>query len=354
MHRRGFSLVELSIGLAITSILLAALGSVFVLAARGAEASADDRAAAATAALSAMAAELRDAVRITEAGPTAVTFQVADRTGDAVNEIIRYAWSGAGGDPLVRTVNGAPATAVAALDSLALSYATTTRTRTSTGPAVESAETLLASYTGAVGSTYSISSTNSLGQTFSAVIPPNATAWRITRLRLYLMRGTGNGNLLGIQLRTVPSGGSFATSSLLEEWVLATSSLSNGGRWETFSPTSATGLAPSALLGVVLSQRSGLLSTTAVIPYQSAGVADPDATMGGALLGGLGGITWTLYPEASMQYEVYGAYSTPSRTTRTDTLYTAVAIRATTPASTKRSGPVDFATTVNFPVGAEP
>ncbi|MCC6679096.1 MAG: prepilin-type N-terminal cleavage/methylation domain-containing protein [Phycisphaerales bacterium] len=351
--RRGFTLVELVVALAVMSIVMAGLGSVFVLAARGAEASSDDSGAASTAGLNAMAADLRDAVRISAASARDVTFEVADRNGDSAREVIRYAWSGTAGDALVRTCNGASADATGPLDAFSLAYATSTRQRSTTAGTVTSAETLLASYTGSVSGMQSVTATNTVGQVFAPLLPSQATAWRLTRLRVNMTRGGGSGNVLGIQLRSVPSTG-MGGSSVLESWSLATSSMSNSGRYETFTVTSTFNYLPSTILAISLSQASGLLSSTAVIPYQASGVADPDNQMLTALVGGLGGLTWSSYPESSLQFEVYGTYTTPATTTSTVTIYDSIDIRATLKPGGRGRAAAPFATTIRFPIGAEP
>lgn len=351
--RRGFTLVELVVSLAVMSIILAGLGSVFVLAARGAEVSANDRAAASSAGLNLLAADLRDAVRISAAAARDVTFEVADRNSDAANEVIRYTWSGTPGDPLVRTYNAAPADITGPLADFGLAFTTSTRQRSAVSGTAESAETLLASYTGSISGTQTVSTTTSVGQAFSPLLPPQATAWRVTRIRVNLMRGSGNSNILGIQLRAVPTIG-FGGSTTLEEWSLATSSLSNSGRYEQFTVTAASGLLPSTILGIVLYQRSGLLATTAVVPFQASGVADPDAYMATALLGGLGGLTWSNFSDAGIQFEVYGTYTTPATSTSTATLYDAVDIRATPSPGARGRAAQPFTTSVRFPIGAEP
>lgn len=353
MKGRGFTLVEIAISLAVMSIVLAGLGSVFVLAARGAEASADDSGAASAAGLTLLAAELGDAARISSTAARDVTFEVADRTGDAAREVIRYTWSGTPGDPLVRTFNGVSANATGPLGSFALAFATSTRDRRTTSGTAESAETLLASYTGGVSGTQTVNLTTSVGQAFAPLLPPNATAWRLTRLRINLTRGSGNGNILGVQLRAVPSAG-MGGSTVLEEWALATSSLTNGGRYESFTVTSAYSYLPSTVLGVVLYQRSGLLASTAVVPFQSGGVADPDAYMATALLGGVGGLTWSAFSDSAIQFEVYGTYTTPAFSTSTVTVYDAVEIRATPSPGLRGRPGTPFAATVRLPIGGEP
>ncbi len=127
--RRGFTLVEMTVSLAIVSILAVAVGAALRLglAAAGAApgAGAVNAAGQATAAEAAdqIAADLNVALDFTEKTPTALTFTVPNRDGDGRPETIRYAWSGANGDAsltppappwtLTREYNGGPWAALA-------------------------------------------------------------------------------------------------------------------------------------------------------------------------------------------------------------------------------------------------
>ncbi|MHC5022366.1 MAG: LamG-like jellyroll fold domain-containing protein [Planctomycetota bacterium] len=123
--RRALTLIELVTSLVIISILVVAMGSVMVLAARTIES--EEGAASGELAAQAAAAQItRDlhfATWFKERSPTAVTFEVPDRNGDGYSEMISYAWSGVPGDPLVHTYNSSPAQAlVEDVQSFDLSY----------------------------------------------------------------------------------------------------------------------------------------------------------------------------------------------------------------------------------------
>ncbi|MGB9625033.1 MAG: PulJ/GspJ family protein [Phycisphaerae bacterium] len=110
-RRRGLTLVELVAGLTITAILLLGTLSAVTLATRAMPGRGDAVAATldSAAALDMLASDLHYATSYMERSENAVTFQVADRNGDQLPEMIRYAWSGTPGDPLTRTCNGGQA-----------------------------------------------------------------------------------------------------------------------------------------------------------------------------------------------------------------------------------------------------
>ena len=96
LHRRGFTLLELVISLSVTSILLLAVGSAIMLAAKAVpDPDTPDNDTALPARVAAdIAAELQMALTFIFRDADTVKFTVADRTGDEVDETIRYDWSG--------------------------------------------------------------------------------------------------------------------------------------------------------------------------------------------------------------------------------------------------------------------
>src|SRR5215468_2376022 len=106
--RQGFTLAELAVGIAVVSVIIVAIGSVVMVAAKALPTAPGPTETTVTSnsAMDRIASELRYATSITEATPTSVAFTVADRDGDGQPETIRYAWSGASGAPLTREYNG--------------------------------------------------------------------------------------------------------------------------------------------------------------------------------------------------------------------------------------------------------
>ena len=115
---KGLTLVELLVSIAITSVLMLAIGSVMLVATHAFP----DVNGPANAIIVAsevaeqLATELQYAVSINSRSATMIEFTVADRDTDEVAETIRYEWSGTPGDPLTRQYNAG--TAVNVLDSV--------------------------------------------------------------------------------------------------------------------------------------------------------------------------------------------------------------------------------------------
>ncbi len=104
---RGFTLIEVLVSTAIASILFAAIGSCILIASRAypSQSSPLSQSITATQAADLIAADLRFANKIVSGSAKSVVFTVKDRTGDGVDEVIGFVWSGMPGDPLLRYFN---------------------------------------------------------------------------------------------------------------------------------------------------------------------------------------------------------------------------------------------------------
>ena len=142
----GFSLIELLTAMAISSVLILAIGSAITLAARALPAEDDPHLALlhGGGAVDTMQEDLEAAVHITERTATSVTLALPDRDGDGRPEVVRYAWSGTGGDPLTRRLNGgAVVPLLGDVHDLDLSFDLKTSTETYPGPHVTTSESIL-------------------------------------------------------------------------------------------------------------------------------------------------------------------------------------------------------------------
>jgi type II secretory pathway pseudopilin PulG len=107
-RRRGFTLIEATMSIVITSILLVAMGAALAMTMNATDSGDDSNAAAAKAseALSQMNAELSVATTIQYPDSQHIALTVPDRDGDGAAELIEYRWSGRAGDPLLRAYKG--------------------------------------------------------------------------------------------------------------------------------------------------------------------------------------------------------------------------------------------------------
>ena len=106
-QRRGFTLVEMVLSMAVMTVLLGGIASAMILASRALpdlETPLKSRADGYHAA-DGLASELYAAQTITFRSATVVEFTVEDRNADAIAETIRYDWNGVAGQPLTRQYN---------------------------------------------------------------------------------------------------------------------------------------------------------------------------------------------------------------------------------------------------------
>ncbi len=113
--RRGYTLLEMVISTGAATVLLGGMMSTIVVANRAW--SPDLKPAIKTEASGLtrqLGIDLKSALYFTERTATAATFAVPDRDSDGQPELLRYAWSGTGGDPLTVALNGGTAQVVVA------------------------------------------------------------------------------------------------------------------------------------------------------------------------------------------------------------------------------------------------
>jgi len=117
-RRSAFTLIEILISLGVMSILFIGIAGSIVIATQAVDpgTSTAARVDQGSTAVDRLLEDLRLAVEIQDHTRSSVTFTVPDRDEppDKTLETIRYTWSGASGDPLVRTINGGRAAKVAA------------------------------------------------------------------------------------------------------------------------------------------------------------------------------------------------------------------------------------------------
>lgn len=115
--RGAFSLIELVTALAISSILVAALGSAVVVASAALPTAEGEHDRSVAGQLDWIALDISEATLVLAAEAGELTISVPDRDGDFQPEKISYTWDGVDGSPLLRTVNGGAA--ATAIDSIA-------------------------------------------------------------------------------------------------------------------------------------------------------------------------------------------------------------------------------------------
>ena len=301
-HAHGaFTLVELVVSLSITSILLVTIASSVMIASYAIPDGTEKSSVVITSSrgLDQLVEELRYALVISKQTATSLEFTVADRNGDILQEVIRYAWTGVAGDPLTRQYNGgALIPVVENVQDFTLAYQTITYQKRS--PPVESAEIQLAGYN-AGGWMYAVTKTNQIGQFFMpSNLDPEALSWKVTRVLVEIQKkGPANGQTL-LQLRA-PTIDNLPGPTIYEQLTLVEADLQTGFFWEEYFFTKVDGIPPDQGLCLVFAW---------VTDKDSLEVRYDFSSGSGMLLSADNGASWTNSPANSLNYAVFGTYTT--------------------------------------------
>lgn len=314
----AFTLVEVTLALAMMTLLTAGLASALVLATRAMpDSDSALRQQVRTAdVLDAMAEELYSAVHVLQKSNHGITFLVPDRNGDNKPEKIIYTWSGTPGDPLTRRSGTAlQENVLKNVEALELRYEVLSSIESYRAPMTESAEQLLAVIApGSAADTTVITPGKFKGQSFATTVPAPAAYFALTRVDLRLRKasqsdGTGLLNVYATNGDWTPQlmGSPLATSKILE------SSLDSN-------------LAPvrvpiSGMLPVPRGQLLGITLTTPDVSGEAMDVGCEGSGVAasvGALLSSTGG-NWTAATGKGLHFEAWGKLYTPSATLQTVT-----------------------------------
>jgi prepilin-type N-terminal cleavage/methylation domain-containing protein len=335
-RRRAFTIAEMSVSLAVLSILMVAMGSAIAISARAlpTPSSPVNADLALSAALDRLGAELRYAKTIESSGATFVQFLVADRNGDSSDERIRYEWLGAG-QSLTRAYNGAAPVPVSdALSNFSLSFQkkkiTTTQTVNTT---VDSGEVLFTSAAGWSGltptqSNSTLNMSNWAGSYFKpdkVTIPGNVTSVSITRVRVLLKRTAtpdGANITCGILTPASPGGPLPSLTQIGSSATIAVSTLgTNYSTYNDFTFSDVTfATAPTELDFLI----KGTGSSCGSVQYynNNSAPANNPVWFWTASSGGSWSPQSSKFSQNDGVFEVYGSYRYPGvATVSTDTYY---------------------------------
>jgi len=277
-----------------------------------------------------IAAELHTANSISERTPTSIAFTVPDRITDvdAVDETIRYAWSGTCGDPLTRRYNAATPVEIApSVKAFNLDYVTTsTTTSTTTESTVDDPEQVVAYFDGwtglvALNVDQVLNNSNFLSQYFTVTPPADATQLRITRVRALFKRGLSAPGNFTMGIRRSLGDGSFkpAATNIGTPANILGSSLFASYLWTNvnFSNVVVTDFARTDFCLVVTG--SSATSFYAQVYLNILAPADQSVLRWSNDIG----VSWSpvtsLLAQQDLRYYVYGVYTRASTTTVNNT-----------------------------------
>jgi hypothetical protein len=308
--------------LLIVSVLLLASGAAIVLASRAVP----DRASLcsvisrADAAAERVASELAYATGVTEATGTAITLVLPDRTGDGVDDTVRYAWSGNAGDALTRSLNGGAPNPI--LDDVAELQLLYDRHKEQLPQSfADSAEVLLFSSDG--GLTFAdttINSTTALGQVFAPSLPGPAVSWRVTRVQVKARIAGSASDEARAQILTVGGLLSQPEPTVIDQARIDESNLASAYGWQEIQFSGVTGLSPGNSACVAFRSVSGADACTLQSRLLSSFAGAARATSSD------GGSSWSTDSLSAVVMCVYGKYTTAAPAQHR---YTLAAVRMT-------------------------
>lgn len=305
--RRAFTLVEVVISLAIMSILIVAMGSTIILASNAlpSKETPAQHIIEATRGANSIADELRTAIHMTERSANAVTFTVADRNGDGIWERIRYAWSGATGDPVTRQYNnGSPAAVIADVHQFDLGYELTTVTEEYPSPVIESGEIELAEYAELKDQEdYKVKLADWIGQYIQPSLPEGTVSWSVTRVLFLAACRWPLDSTAWVQLRY--AGADYKpTDTVLEQHMMYETNLELYYTWREFNFSNVVNLPASEPLCLVIKWASGNEMAYVLCDDKK------DYGAWGRLKTTNAGDSWEFKDDKGMLYYVYGKVMT--------------------------------------------
>jgi prepilin-type N-terminal cleavage/methylation domain-containing protein len=308
--RSGYTLVEMLVSVGILAVLMLAMHSVILIAAKAVPSPSSPPAAANLAgrAMDQIAADLMYATSFTQISANQVEFVVPDRNNDGATETIRYSWSGTTGGPLVRSYNGGSTTLLEHAQNFQLAY---DKRAVAAPPTMsESSEQVLIAHviSGPMLADQRINSTSWAGQYFKPTLPAGTASWRITRVSFKARIHGTNLGATKIQIRTTSGG--LPTSTVLDEAILSELGLGVTYGLQTLNFTRLSGLTPGISLCLAMQWQSDADSCD--IQYQMASTTSPNTYM---VMTTNGGSTWAPQTLFDIPFIVYGTMSTTGPTT---------------------------------------
>lgn len=322
--RRGFTLVEAAISAALVGVLALGMGSAVLLTARAVpmkNPQADARSGVSTV-LAQMCGELRYMTALRDSGGKNFEFAIADRSGDGVDEVICYEWSG---NVLTRTYNnGTPVTLLSGVSNMVFtqSKAVTTATQATAGTAT-SGEVLFAKFNGwplvltptTVNTSVTATSWAESSFTIDQVnIPANAAAVEITRLRVRMRQATTpNGATVSAGIYQIASKAKYpepTTTRIGNTTTLPVTGLPAAAGWVDF-PLSGVLIDPAVSEFNFVVKGTGSASGVIQSYYAALAAANSSTFLTSTDSGG----KWL--PSSNQQqndalFEVWGTYSNPT------------------------------------------
>lgn len=333
----------MTVALSVTSLLLVAIGSAMLLTSQAVP---DGTGPASTAAelgdaLARMSEELQYAQYVAERDEHAVTFTVADRTGDGSPQRIRYAWSGEPGDPLTRQLDDHdPVPVVDELSELTLTYYTQQATRRYPGAVTEGPVQLLAESASGETDVRSVRSSRSIGQYIHPAIDTEAVGWRPTRVEFRARRPLLSSGSFHVQLRHAAlddTPDEPESERVLVQDTLSADLLTLSFSWREAEFSNAPVIPTRMPVGLAFVHDEGNSPIARLEYYQNTDVGGMSTDNGDG--------NWSIEPTNTLRYRLYGRVTEPGPDQTFDRRFlTAVGatLRSGEPASTTMAAEIEL------------
>lgn len=306
-YRGGFTLVELVVGMAVTSVIMLAVGSTMLIAGRALPDARSPVVASVAGAgtLEQMVTELQYAVSIAQRTAGMIEFAVADRDGDDIPETIRYEWSGTAGQPLTRCYNaGTAVTILQDVREFGLSYDLKT-IAVELPQANESGQTTLATHTATLDlHDYPVKDTEWYAQYFLPALPADATGWRVTGVVIQAKQDGATDGEARVQLQ-LPTAGNCPSGIVLEEKTLLESALLAGYLEQEFTFADTDNLSPQEGICIVVKWMAN--GTACKLRGRDKNVTATHLTLAKSTNRGA---SWSVLGAQSLLFTVYGTVTT--------------------------------------------
>ena len=320
-QRAGYTLIELTVSLAVTSLILVGIGSAIVLTGRAIP---DGQGSAADAieagdVMARLSNELQHAQFFAERSEHTVTFTVPDRDADDSPERISYAWSGVSGDPLTRTYNNQPSHVIVPdVNEFALSWHSRSQQIAYPGPAEVSSEHVLSSADSLLGlgsNNFEVGQEQWAAQYIAPSLPADAVWWRPTRL---VFRGgliDLSDAILAVQLRRAHTGRT-PHREVLDQVLIDSSVLGSLLTWDEAQFTAAPRLQPGQPIAIVMRNGDSSENVAKVKYYDGTSLGglaegEPEGDGDGDGDSDGDGERWDRREQQTLRHYLYGRVATP-------------------------------------------
>ncbi len=320
-RRGGFSLLEMVVTMGVLALVMTVMTSIMMTTAKALPSAtdADVRLDADDRALREALWLVADGKQVTANAMNKVALLAPDVDGDANDDEVTFTFAGSAGNPLVMQLAGTDVALVRDVQQFAFEFERSARTVSQVSGTYETSEMLLDGWNGPVTETRRVRSLSAVGMRLAPILPADATAFRVTRIRVHVKPNSSGDAFMRWGL--VDPSGDLPNSSAIRASVNVDARIAVAGAWTDVSFAGNT-------YWHAAGERPFLLSSAQTLPllHEFEIGCTTLAPHAGNLFDSANGLNVT---NAAMLYEVYGVVRRPATTTTTRTVATALMMTVT-------------------------